>query len=113
MLAMFEIKNIKEQWKPPFKKDITIEEVKVNKGDMFGELERFGRNSQNMPEFGFKLLELRDGAALVEYDYELTRKGYENPKSKQIWIKQDSPECFAYLWGEDGCTKKITYKGQC
>ena len=110
MRAIFELKNISQQWQPPFEKKIESEEHYVSPGEGFGKLEKTDKNA-NTKEYVFKLVEIKDDRALIEYDYELTVKGYENPSDKKIWLEQGQPVSFSYLWGSDGATKKLTLKG--
>lgn len=112
MAILFEIKNIKQQWQPPFQKSVETEEVRVSVGRKFGKLERFGKNSVGLDGFAFTLIEANSDHVVIEYDYELTVKDYKTPQNRRVSIKQNESESFSYLWGEDGTTKRITYKGQ-
>ena len=112
MAILFEIKNIKQQWQPPFQKSMETEEVRVAKGGKFGKLERFGKHSVNLDGFAFTLIEVKSDHVVVEYDHELTVKDYQIPKDRRVSLRKNESKSFSYLWGEDGATKKITYKGQ-
>ena len=112
MVILFEIKNIKQQWQPPFQKSIEAEEARVSAGGKFGKLERFGRHSVDLDGFAFTLVEVNSDHVVVEYDHELTVKDYRIPKDRRVSLKKNETKSFSYLWGEDGATKKITYKGQ-
>ncbi len=112
MAILFEIENLKQQWQPPFQKSIESEEARVSAGGKFGKLERFGKNSVNLDGFAFTLIEVNSDHVVVEYDHELTVKDYKTPQNRRVSIKQNESKSCSYLWGEDGATKKITYKGQ-
>lgn len=105
MRARFEVRSIKSQWKPPFKKEITDEVFDVSEGEEFDRIIGNGNN-----EAVFKLVKADDGFATVEYSKLFTLKN-GNPGSYKITITKDNSQDMTYLWGEDGVTKKITYKG--
>lgn len=105
MQAVFEVKSIESQWKPPFRKNIEEKEFVVEKGQEF---DRIIGNGNNQPVF--RVIELQNTRALVEYCNLFTLKT-TNPGNRQIWLDMNSPVELTYLWGENGITKKITFKG--
>ncbi|MBT4596903.1 MAG: hypothetical protein HOC95_02895 [Candidatus Diapherotrites archaeon] len=105
MRARFEVRSIKSQWKPPFKKEITDEVFDVNEGEGFDKIVGNGNN-----ESVFKLITAESGNANVEYSKLFTLKTH-NPGNYKLILVKDTPIEMTYLWGEDGMTKKITFKG--
>jgi len=105
MKAKFEVRTIKSSWKPPFKKDITDEIFEVEEGAEFDHVKGNGNDSTV-----YKLLRIAGDRAVVQYSKLFTLKGV-NPGDKQIVLEKDKTIDMTYMWGEDGTTKKITYKG--
>jgi len=105
MKARFEIRSIKSQWKPPFKKEITDEVFEVGEGETFDRIIGNG-NDENV----YTLVSANANSAKVQYSKLFTLKTH-NPGSYELNLVQDGPVEMTYLWGEDGITKKITFKG--
>ncbi|MDD3083618.1 MAG: hypothetical protein PHP82_01210 [Candidatus ainarchaeum sp.] len=105
MKARFEIRSIKAQWKPPFKKEITDEVFDVKEEEKFDKIVGNGNN-----EYVFKLISINQNIAKVEYSKLFTLKT-GNPGNYIINLVKDQTIDMTYLWGEDGVTKKITYRG--
>jgi len=105
MKARFEVRTIKSSWKPPFKKDITDEVFDVNEGESFDKIMGNGNN-----EKVYELLRLGGNRATIRYSKLFTLK-VPNPGDKQITLELEKPVEMTYMWGEDGTTKKITFKG--
>ncbi len=105
MKARFEVRSIKAQWKPPFKKDITDEVFDVKEDDKFDRIIGNGND-----EHVYKLISINGNMAKVEYSKLFTLKT-GNPGNYVLELIKDEPVAMTYLWGEDGVTKKITYKG--
>jgi hypothetical protein len=105
MKARFEVRTIKSSWKPPFKKDITDEAFEVEEGEGFDRITGNGND-----EKVYELMKLTGDRAIVKYSKLFTLK-VPNPGDQQLVIEKDKPIEMTYMWGEDGTTKKITYKG--
>jgi hypothetical protein len=105
MRARFEVRSIKAQWKPPFKKEITDEIFDVEEGETFDRIVGNGND-----EHVFKVINIREGNAIVEYSKLFTLKN-GNPGNYQLTLTKDEIIDMTYLWGEDGVTKKINFKG--
>ena len=105
MKARFEVRSIKAQWKPPFKKEITDEVFDVEEGEGFDRVIGNGNN-----ESVYVLLRTRGESAVVKYSKLFTLKT-GNPGNYELILPKESPVDMTYLWGEDGITKKITFKG--
>ena len=105
MKAKFEVRTIKSSWKPPFKKDITDEIFEAEEGEVFDKIHANG-NEDNV----YTVVRLAGDKAVVRYSRFFTLKG-PNPGDKQIILEKDKSIEMTYMWGEDGMTKKITYKG--
>ncbi|MFA6419383.1 MAG: hypothetical protein WCW13_01150 [archaeon] len=105
MKAKFEIRTIKSSWKPPFKKDITDEVFEVEEGEKFDRIRGNGNE-----ESVYELLKISGDRAVVRFSKLFTLK-MANPGDKQVVLERDKPVDMTYMWGEDGTTKKITYKG--
>ena len=105
MKMRFIVKSIQQQWKPPFNKNIEENEFSVKEGEGFDRIIGNGND-----EMVFKALKLNGDSASVEYSKLFTLKT-GNPGNYQIELKKDDPVSMTYLWGEDGVTKTITYKG--
>lgn len=104
MQALFEIKEISQPWKPPFEKTITVKEVRVGANEGFDSV-------PHLQGPVFKLLQVSGDRALVEYHRDFTPKGYEQPQARQFWFKIGEMREFSHLWGDNGTTKKLTFKG--
>ena len=102
MAAVFELKTVAQDWRPPFKKTSTVQEVTVNAGDVFCD--------DGKGNFVFKLLQMEGDRALVEFDREYTVKGYEIPTNRKIWIDKLDFKSFSALWQENGSTKMLKLK---
>jgi len=105
MKARFEVRTIKSSWKPPFKKDITDETYEVDENAEFDQIRGNGND-----EKVYQLIRIAGDRAVVKYSRLFTLK-VPNPGDKQIVMDKDKPMEMTYMWGEDGVTKKITYKG--
>jgi len=103
MKALFEVKEIVNDWAPPFQKKVTLNEFVV------GEAEGFSAFTGTNDAI-FRLLSLRNGNALVEYNKTFTLKGHEHPQNHQIWVSRNTPVSFTFLWGEKGVTKTLVLK---
>ena len=105
MKAKFEVRTIKSSWKPPFKKDITDEIFEAGEGEAFDKIQANGNI-----DAVYTVMRVAGDRAVVKYSRFFTLKG-PNPGDKQIILEKDKPVEMTYMWGEDGMTKKITYKG--
>ena len=105
MKARFEIRSIKSQWKPPFNKEITDEVFEVGEGETFDRIIGNGND-----ESVYKVISADNNLAKVQYSKLFTLKTH-NPGNYELKLTIDAPVEMTYLWGEDGITKKITYKG--
>ena len=102
MQAVFEVKTIEADWKPPFQKKIENKEYSVKEGEPFDKIVGNGNNDSV-----FRLVWVAPDKVLVEYSRFFTVKGYENPQSRQMWVDREGEQTLSYLWGEKGITKKI------
>jgi len=102
MQAVFEVKTIEADWKPPFQKKIENKEYSVKEGEPFDKIVGNGNNDSV-----FRLVRVAPDKVLVEYSRFFTVKGYENPQSRQMWVDREGEQTLSYLWGEKGITKKI------
>ena len=105
MKMKFIVRSVQAQWKPPFKKEIKEDEFVVKEGESFDQIVGNGNDTHV-----YKALKLTGDAALVEYSKLFTLKT-GNPGNYQLQLRKDEPVAMTYLWGEDGVTKTITYKG--
>ncbi|MBU0636502.1 hypothetical protein KKE06_05745 [Candidatus Micrarchaeota archaeon] len=105
MSLLFEISEVFQDWKPPFQKRTTQKEVRVQEKEGF---EFTPKNTEPI----FQVLENHNGRVLVEYRKDFTLKGYSQPRSKQVWLNTAETKEFSFLWGNNGITKKLTFKGQ-
>lgn len=109
MKAIFEVKTIESQWKPPFKKDITEKEYKVSEGEGFDHITANG-NDEDI----FQLIRVNGDRAMVRHSRVFTLKNpaaAQQDKDRCIWLAIERGESLTYLWGEKGITKTITFKG--
>ncbi|MDD4250624.1 MAG: hypothetical protein PHX27_00345 [Candidatus ainarchaeum sp.] len=105
MKARFEVRSIKAQWRPPFKKEITDDLFDVKEGEKFDKIIGNGNN-----DYVYRLISFNNNNVEIEYSKLFTLKT-GNPGKYIIRIDKDETVDMTYLWGEDGVTKKITYKG--
>jgi len=106
MKLKFEVRSIKQRWKPPFTKDVTDEVFEVEEGQTF---DKIVGNGNNQPVFAL-IKASEDGRAIVEFSKLFTLK-VPNPGDNKLVLSKDDSISMTYMWGEDGVTKKITYKG--
>ncbi len=105
MKLRFEVRSIKQKWKPPFTKDITDEIFDVEEGESFDKIQGNG-NSDAV----FVLMKNAGDKVVLKYSRLFTLK-VPQPGDKIVTLKTDDPLSMTYMWGEDGITKRITYKG--
>ena len=108
MKAIFHVKTIRSDWKPPFKKHITEEEYQVAENETFDHIMGNGND-----EPVFQLESIGGNRAKIRYSRAFMIKGQPEgqEKDKRIWVERESPVTFSYLWGEQGMSKAVTYKG--
>ena len=108
MKAIFHVKTIRSDWKPPFRKDIKEEEYTVGENEEFDRIVGNGND-----EAVFQLEQVGSGRAKVRYSRVFMIKGQPDgqERDKRVWLNRDSPVTFTYLWGEAGMSKVITYVG--
>jgi hypothetical protein len=104
MKAKFEVTQIIQPWNPPFNKKIETKTYLVSEKERFDSIPKTNT-------LIFTLLTAHADKALIQYHLEFTLKGYVQPQNKQIWVEKDETKELAFLWGDDGLTKKITYQG--
>ena len=102
MRAVFDLKEIEQDWDPPFQKKIEQKEVIVSEGESFCP-DKEGKNI-------FTLLKVNTDKALIQFSDQFTLKGHEHPESKKIWITKIDYESFSALWTQNGVTKKLKLK---
>jgi len=102
MKALIEVKELKQDWNPPFQKKTEIKEVEAEEGELF----ESNGNGGNI----FRLVQIGKDRVLVEYDVTYTNKGHVHPTNRQLWIGKGESESFSALWGSDGVTKTLTLK---
>lgn len=109
MKAVFEVKTIESDWKPPFKKNITDKEYKVSEGEGFDRIKGNG-NDEN----AFIVEKIKGDQVLIHYSRLVTPKEPHQAKldkDRGLWLHLEESQNLTYLWGEKGVTKTITYKG--
>lgn len=108
MKAVFEVKTIETDWAPPFKKNIRTEEYTASQDDEFDIISRNGNN-----EAIFKVVELGSDNAKLQFSSLFTKKTSQDAHTpgKIMMVSRGEEETIAYLWGEKGITKKVSYKG--
>lgn len=99
MQAIFEIQEMSQDWKPPFKKNRSSKTLTVAEGDSF-ETVRDGNPL-------FTLKSVHGNRVLLGYSRLYTLKGYEHPTERQIWLELNEGKAFSSLWDENGITKTI------
>ncbi len=99
MQAVFEIQEISQDWKPPFKKNRSTKTLSVTEGDSFEPL----RDGNHL----FTLKGIHGNRVLLAYNRLYTLKGYEHPTERQIWLEMNEGKAFSSLWDENGITKTI------
>ena len=105
MKMRFIVRSVQQEWKPPFKKDIKEDEFAVKEGEGFDQIIGNGNNTHV-----FKAIKLNGDSATIEYSKLFTLKT-GNPGNYQVTLKKDESIAMTYLWGENGTTKTVTYKG--
>ncbi|MFH1544882.1 MAG: hypothetical protein ABIE23_02205 [archaeon] len=100
MKAFFKVKELQQDWRPPFEKRIEERELEVKEGQEF-EADGDGKKV-------FKLLRAGNGRTLIEYSREYTPKGYCQPQNREFWLDRNESKSFSALWNNNGVTKTIT-----
>ncbi|MBS3057455.1 MAG: hypothetical protein J4415_02395 [Candidatus Diapherotrites archaeon] len=100
MKAVFEIKDIKQDWQPPFKKSEEIKQVEVSENEEF--------EADGDSGFVFRLIRIGDEYANVQFNRLYTIKGHEHPNDRTVRLqKQGDSYSFSALWNANGVTKKL------
>ena len=102
MKILFELREVNQDWRPPFEKKVESKDVLVNEGQSFG-VDNDGNKI-------FKLLEVQDRKALIEFSSQFSLKNYEQPKNHQVWVEDSDFVSFSALWTQNGVTKKLRVK---
>ncbi len=97
--AVFELKEIQQQWRPPFRKNVSSREVSVE------ETAFFGQNGDDEPTF--KFLGMNGGKAQILFSSLYTLKGHEHPGNRVVELSPGEEASFSALWQENGLTKKL------
>ncbi|MFH1256036.1 MAG: hypothetical protein V1494_01955 [Candidatus Diapherotrites archaeon] len=104
MKAFFEVKDVEQDWRPPFEKKVTEKSFEVEENEAFDRFEGLGSDI-------FTLVRANGEFAVVKYHTQFTLKGYEQPRDKQVLLKKGEEASFSFLWGKNGLTKKLCFKG--
>ncbi len=100
MKAVFEIRDMKQDWQPPFKKSEEIRQVEVSENEEF---EADGESG-----FVFRLVRIGDGSAQVQFNRLYTIKGHEHPNDRTVRLqKAGDSYSFSALWNANGVTKQL------
>ncbi len=105
MALCFEVEELSQQWEPPFKKDKTVKEYCVKEG------EKFDCVSEKDKEALFTVIKATPDRALIQYNRLFTLKNWEQPQNRQVWIENGASVQFSHLWGNNGTTKRVFYRG--
>ena len=108
MKANFNVKTVKTDWKPPFRKEATEEEYSVSEDEVFDKIVGNGND-----EPIFQLESIGGARTKLKYSRMFMLKGQPEgqERDKRVWLERDTPVTFTYLWGEHGMSKIVTYKG--
>ena len=100
MKAVFEIRDMKQDWQPPFKKSEEIKQIEVSENEEF---EVDGDSG-----FVFKLIRIGNDYAQVQFNRLYTIKGHEHPNDRIVKLsKLGDPYSFSALWTANGITKQL------
>ncbi len=102
MKALFEIRTIVQDWKPPFSKVEKRKEVLVGEGMEF---ERDGKENV------FKVHRIEGDRVLVEFSLNYIMKDPAGPVNRLVWLQRGEGRYFSASWRDNGLTKHLTYKG--
>ncbi|MBI5884579.1 hypothetical protein HZB89_00605 [archaeon] len=100
MQLMIEVKTIKEQWQPPFKKETIAENLVVEEGGYFLQI-------PGQKDFVFRLIRLNNNSALVEFHNLFMPKNEERPGSRQMLINFGEEKAFTAQWSSNGVAYSI------
>ena len=96
MKVTLEIKTVKEQWQPPFKKDSKIEQYTVEEGDFFLPM-------QGKPdEFVFRLVSVNSYGVVLEFDHEYMPRSFDAFPNHQIRMGYGDETIFTAKWSHNG-----------
>ncbi|MBI5553223.1 MAG: hypothetical protein HY917_00615 [Candidatus Diapherotrites archaeon] len=102
MKAVFVVKTLEADWKPPFKKTESIEEFQVAVGEGF---DRFVGNGNDEDIFAVK--DIRPPMVDLAYSKLFTMEGIPSAKHMVVTLRPNEEKIIRYLWGEKGITKRI------
>jgi len=104
MKALFEVKDIEQDWRPPFEKKMGEKSFHVGESESFDRFDGLGSDI-------FTLVKLAGDTAIIKYHNQFTLKGYEQPREKMVKLEKGGEASFSFLWGKNGLTKKLCFKG--
>ena len=102
MHVTFDLRELRQDWRPPFKKASRESELTVSEGESFA--------SDGADKKVFKLVKAVGNMALVEFDMEYTLKGHEHPTNRQVLVDASEFKSFSALWKQNGLTIKLRVK---
>jgi hypothetical protein len=102
MPIIFEVKELQQDWNPPFEKKSSTEEFTVNTGESFC-VDKQGNKI-------FTFLETKGEKALISFNDQYTVKGYEIPTNRKLWVDKIDYKSFSALWESSGITKMLKIK---
>ena len=106
MKMRFEVETKIQDWNHPLRKNEPTKEIfEVEEGENF---DRIVGNTNDEPIFNIK--KYLGNRVLLGYSRLFTLKTFNNG-NQMVDLFMDQPVALTYLWGENGITKKITYKG--
>ncbi|MBN2127082.1 MAG: hypothetical protein JW703_01675 [Candidatus Diapherotrites archaeon] len=106
MKGMFYVKTIEADWKPPFKKNIKEETFNCSEKESFDRITGNGND-----ETVFTVESVSPDKARVKYSKLFTLKNSLNPTNYVLVMDKGHEHTITYLWGEQGITKLIKFKG--
>lgn len=106
MKVTFEVRTVREQWQPPFKKESKTEQYTVDEGDYF--LPVAGKDD----DFVFRVLNINPYGVLVEYDCEYMPRTFDVPGNRQLRLGFGSENIFCAKWSHNGIVYYVKPVGQ-
>jgi hypothetical protein len=106
MKGLFYVKTIESDWKPPFKKNIKEETFTCSEKEEFDRITGNGND-----ESVFTVESISGEKAKIKYSKLFTLKNSLNPKNYVLELNKGEEYSITYLWGEQGISKIIKFKG--
>lgn len=95
--VLIELKTVREQWQPPFRKETTTETIVIEEGEYFLQI-------PGKEDFVFRFIELRNDSVIIEFNSLFTPKNADRSGSRQVLLCFGEEKAFTAQWASNGVT---------